>query len=149
MRHAQARNIIERIFGVIKKRWRILVVPPSYNMKIQARIPPALAALHNFIMKHDPEDGGEPDVLDDPTPGAARAVTGLHGELATERRTSMESDESKALRDRIADEMWAQYQEILEERGDEMDVDEDEEGDDNNGNQSGMEDLSDDDDIDM
>jgi hypothetical protein len=63
LRHAQARNIIERIFGVIKKRWRILIMPPSYDMKVQARIPAALAALHNFILEHDPDDRVDPEVV--------------------------------------------------------------------------------------
>ncbi|KAF4616740.1 hypothetical protein D9613_008850 [Agrocybe pediades] len=53
LRHAQARNIIERIFGVLKKRWDILNRPPQFSMDIQAKIPPALAAVHNFIMEID------------------------------------------------------------------------------------------------
>ncbi|KAF7311999.1 DDE Tnp4 domain-containing protein [Mycena indigotica] len=69
LRHAQARNIIERIFGVIKKRWRILTIPPAYRMSLQARIPPALAALHNFIIETDLEDRLDPTVRDDPSPG--------------------------------------------------------------------------------
>ncbi|ESK82974.1 nuclease harbi1-like [Moniliophthora roreri MCA 2997] len=53
LRHAQARNVIEHIFGVIKWQWRILVLPPEFSMKIQAQIPAALAALHNFILEHN------------------------------------------------------------------------------------------------
>ena len=49
LRHAQARNVIERIFGVLKRRFRILLLAPEYNIEIQNRIPAALAALHNFI----------------------------------------------------------------------------------------------------
>ena len=48
--------MIERIFGVLKRRFRILVCPPEYSMEIQARIPPALCALHNFICRADPTD---------------------------------------------------------------------------------------------
>src|ERR1700690_2668566 len=33
LRHASARKVIERIFGVLKRRFRILVVPPEYDMK--------------------------------------------------------------------------------------------------------------------
>ncbi|KAJ8522016.1 hypothetical protein ONZ45_g1366 [Pleurotus djamor] len=56
LRHASARNVIERIFGVIKKRWNILNHAPEYSMDIQAHIPPASASIHNFIMEYDPDD---------------------------------------------------------------------------------------------
>jgi hypothetical protein len=127
LRHAQACNVIERIFGVIKNRWRILVVPPAYNMKLQARIPAALAALHNFILNNDPEDHIDPEIRD-PTPGAAvdpDEVARVHGELATEHSSSMETEAGKHLRDQIADAMWVDYQQILAECGDDG-LDEDE-----------------------
>lgn len=54
LRHARLRNIIERIFGVLKRQWRILQQPVEYSMDIQARIPAALCALHNFIRRCDP-----------------------------------------------------------------------------------------------
>jgi len=62
LQHAQARNIIEHIFGVLKQRFQILVLSPEYNMNIQARIPAALAALHNFI--HINEGDGADDIPD-------------------------------------------------------------------------------------
>jgi hypothetical protein len=143
--------VIERIFGVIKNRWRILVVPPAYSMKLQARIPAALAALHNFIIEHDPEDHVDPDVWD-PSPGAAvdpDRVAILRGELASERRTATESEDGKLLRDQIADAMWVDYQQILAEREEEMNSeDEDEEMEERNqdGYDSAMDEDNDDDD---
>jgi len=126
LRHAQARNIIEQIVGVIKKWWRILIMPPGYNMKIQARIPAALVALHNFIIEHDPDDRVDPEVWD-PLPGGTVdpeivAALRLQGELATERHTSEELEAGERLHDSIADKMWVQYQEILRERQDESDL---------------------------
>jgi hypothetical protein len=58
LRHASARNVVERIFGVIKHRWTILTRAPHYNMETQAQIPSALVALHNFILEHDESDIG-------------------------------------------------------------------------------------------
>lgn len=56
LRHAKARNVVERIFGVLKKRWDILNKPPEYDINIQAKIPAGLAAVHNFILDHDETD---------------------------------------------------------------------------------------------
>lgn len=56
LRHAQARNVIEHIFGVLKKRWNILNQAPQYDIDIQAQIPAGLAAVHNFIMDNDNTD---------------------------------------------------------------------------------------------
>ena len=54
--HSSAQNVIKRIFGVLKRHFRILQLPPEYNMRIQAQVPAALAALHNFIWQYDPEE---------------------------------------------------------------------------------------------
>lgn len=111
-------------------------------MKIQARIPAALAALHNFIIQHDPDDRVDPEVWD-PSPGATVdpdmvATLRLQGELATERHTSEESEAGVALRDSIADAMWLQYQDVLRERQDELDSDEEDHGARSDGAQSAM-----------
>ena len=51
---ARAQNIIERAFGVIKWHFKILVIPPEYSMDVQAKVFPALAAIHNCILERDP-----------------------------------------------------------------------------------------------
>jgi hypothetical protein len=56
LRHSSLRNVIERIFGILKHQFRILVIPAEYDMSVQARIPPALCAIHNFIYRYDPDD---------------------------------------------------------------------------------------------
>jgi DDE superfamily endonuclease len=49
LRHAQLRNVVERTFGVLKKRFRILnSIPVGYSLRTQVRIVYALTALHNF-----------------------------------------------------------------------------------------------------
>jgi len=69
LRHASARNVVERIFGSLKKRFNILTHPAQYDMDIQARIPPATAAMHNFILDHDPEELDKVSEAPDPNPG--------------------------------------------------------------------------------
>jgi hypothetical protein len=107
LRHASLRNAIERIFGVLKRRFRILLIAPEYNLEIQARIPAALCAIHNFIQEHDPNEG----------------------ELEEERNVFNEGLENEGglpapevepvanlLQDQIAQDMWDQYQQLLAER---------------------------------
>ena len=60
LHHAQARNVIERIFGVLKQHFRILLLPPHYPLDFQPHIPVALCALQNFILKTDSNEGTIP-----------------------------------------------------------------------------------------
>ena len=43
------RNAIERIFGVVKRRFQILSQVPKYPFDTQVRLVFALTGLHNFI----------------------------------------------------------------------------------------------------
>jgi hypothetical protein len=49
LHHASARNVIEHIFGMLKHFFHILLLSPEYSMEIQACIPAALCAVHNFV----------------------------------------------------------------------------------------------------
>jgi hypothetical protein len=112
LRHAQARNVIERIFGVLKRRFVILVHPPEYSMSTQARIPPALCAVHNFIRVHDPteiEEFVDEDVID-LDPGEAR------GDLAEGPADRAERQQATEDRDKIAAAMWGDYTRICRAR---------------------------------
>lgn len=120
LRHAQARNVIERIFGVIKKRWAILVLPSKFNMGLQARIPAALAALHNFILDKDPTQAHVNKDIYDPSPGEhldSEELLQSQGTTADSRLTVEETEEGQQLRDSIAQAMWEQYQQTLSDRG--------------------------------
>nr|XP_017217585.1 PREDICTED: putative nuclease HARBI1 [Daucus carota subsp. sativus] len=72
MMHSSARNVIERCFGILKKRWAILRSPSFYPVKTQNRIVLASCILHNYIRiesefdqaeiefdQHGPEDHHE------------------------------------------------------------------------------------------
>lgn len=77
-------------------------------MAIQARIPPALCAIHNFIRLHDADEIYEfnLDVLDQ-TPGE------FCGELAEGPALRAEKDRAELLRDNIAQAMWESYQALV------------------------------------
>jgi hypothetical protein len=82
-------------------------------LEVQARIPVALSALHNFIRLHDAEEGPLSDIVNH------------HGLNNTDENDYMPSgigveegqEEVDARRDRIAEAMWVNYQHICQERG--------------------------------
>jgi hypothetical protein len=117
LRHASLRNAIERIFGVLKRRFRILLIAPEYNLEIQARIPAALCAIHNFIQEHDPNEGELEE---------GRNVHEGLGNEGVPPAPEDDLDETNAtiLRNQIAQDMWDQYQQLLTERGAFDDLDE-------------------------
>jgi hypothetical protein len=47
--HSSLRNVIERSFGVLKQKWRILKGMPSFHPRTQKHIIMTCLALHNFI----------------------------------------------------------------------------------------------------
>ncbi|KAG8483114.1 hypothetical protein CXB51_022032 [Gossypium anomalum] len=50
--HSSLRSVIERTFGVLKKKWAILRDMPSYSFEKQTMIVVATMTIHNFIQKH-------------------------------------------------------------------------------------------------
>jgi hypothetical protein len=118
----------------MKKRWVILTQPLHFTMSVQAHIPPALAALHNFIVGHDSTDVNkylydENGNLDchDKQPGIRRAEEIDFGRLAaTEIISRAEKRQAEAYRDQMAQAMWDDYQRVLTERRDnDMEIDND------------------------
>jgi hypothetical protein len=112
--------VIEHIFGVIKKCWAILNHPAQFNMTIQARIPPACAALYNFIMTHDSHD--VENLLE--VHGQPKTNDCDIGTLAETHVTRAEKLWAEVLQDKIAEEMWTSYQDLLhgQEKDDDMDI---------------------------
>jgi hypothetical protein len=110
LRHASLRNAIEHIFGVLKQRFRILLIAPEYNLEIQARIPAALCAIHNFIQEHDPNDGE----LEEGRDAFDEGLGNEGGPPAPEDGTLAVAN---LLQNQIAQDMWVQYQQVLTERG--------------------------------
>ena len=109
LRHAQARNVIERIFGVLKQRFRILLLPPRYPLDFQPCIPAALCALQNFIREMDHDEGTLPtdpyQTTIEPFPSD---VNSDHSGFITEDGDEANS-EVKLRRMNIANAMWESY----------------------------------------
>jgi hypothetical protein len=76
-------------------------------MSIQAQIPPALAATHNFIRMHDTDeiiDFG--DILDEPV---VPSSIDSFGKLSDGPSQQAEQHRAKITRDDIAQDMWDDY----------------------------------------
>ena len=106
-RHALLRNHVERALGVLKKRFPILKVATFHTLVNQVKIPIAAAIFHNLIRSlHGDEDwlDHQPDNID-----PSNFVALPSGDQMSDPGTT----QGNALRDTIAQEMWAQYQQHL------------------------------------
>ncbi|XP_057249238.1 protein ALP1-like [Beta vulgaris subsp. vulgaris] len=73
MKHARARNVIERCFRLLKGRWSILRSPSFFPIRTQGRIVMACCLLHNLIRRimptddiaYDSDEESEDDDVDD------------------------------------------------------------------------------------
>lgn len=118
LRHASARNVIERIFGVLKRRFRILLISPEYGMEIQARVPAALCAIHNFILTHDPGEGPLPQaaiINDNPANQGQPHLDSTNSEPELEGGNVDAYANSNTFRDHIATQMWEDYERYIHE----------------------------------
>lgn len=112
LRHAQARNIIERIFGVLKHRFRILLLSPGYSVEVQAQIPAALCAIHNFIRIHDDPDEVLPEELEDE--GFVHGADAGNDHVYQVDFVEGVDNAAEQRRDNIAQAMWTEYQNLLQ-----------------------------------
>ena len=90
---------------MLKRCFRILLLPPEYNLETQARIPAALCVLHNFILTHDAIDV-QMDEDDSDEDEALAANINDDDPIVIQQGTN-------AWRDHIAQEMWDEYQAVL------------------------------------
>jgi hypothetical protein len=112
LRHASLRNVIERIFGVLKQRWQILQKAPEYNLRDQIGLIYALTALHNWIQRNDDDHGWIDDLLFNSEPDWETRQAELEQEatgIVPGSEYYQEDSRMKDLRDRITQTMWDDY----------------------------------------
>ncbi|KAF7550296.1 hypothetical protein G7046_g8058 [Stylonectria norvegica] len=101
LRHARIRVVVERTFGMLKRKFKILRDNPSeYSFGAQILIVYACTGLWNFILKHDAVPPSDDDL----------------GRLQIARATATASvlgQNGHQLRDSLAQRNWVQYQEYL------------------------------------
>ena len=54
--HSSLRNAVERSFGVLKQKWRIMYGIPSFPLAKQSKIIVACMGLHNFLRENGSND---------------------------------------------------------------------------------------------
>lgn len=109
LRHSQLRNAIERIFGVLKKKFGILRVPIPFKIRYQVDLVLALTALFNFISDSErinDEDFTKLHQFDPEEPDGPGLPT-FNEQTATARRQML------TFRDEIANAMWTNYQHYI------------------------------------
>jgi hypothetical protein len=108
LRHSTLRNVIERIFGVMKRRFQVLNLAARYPVDTQVWLVYALTELHNFITEHQTaEDVDILASLPDRNPPVIERLPEVEEIVpctSVAGRNAMD-----ALRDRIADDMWEDY----------------------------------------
>jgi hypothetical protein len=107
--HSSLRSCIERSFGVLKKRWKILNKMPQFSVKTQIDVIIAAFALHNYIRINSQDDPmftvleQHPNYI--PHDELLDTVVGYHGSDAPEE-TSRRSTKTKEIRNNIAALIW-------------------------------------------
>ncbi|KAK5785683.1 hypothetical protein PVK06_040290 [Gossypium arboreum] len=102
LRHSSLRITIERVFGILKKRFRVLDAEPFWNFQTQVDIVLACCIIHNHIMGVDPSDLLNQGLFEEPD-------SDLIIPTLTEREEREEVREWSAKRDEIAQTMWVDY----------------------------------------
>jgi hypothetical protein len=97
-RHSQLRTTIERAFGALKNRFKILSNKPFIPLKSQPKVVIACCALHNWIL----DDGADEFIYDEATwydhlPRSKNLVSDQEDDVR----------EWAAKRDLIAQQMWS------------------------------------------
>ena len=115
LHHSSAHNAIEHIFGVLKQQFQILLLAPEYSLEVQARIPAALSAIHNFISIHNPHD----KPISSTTSNGVQIYNDV--DEAFTSAGALEPNDVDLCWDIIAQKMWDDYVLICEEQGIDMD----------------------------
>lgn len=103
LRHSSLRNVIERIFGVVKRKFKILDIAAEYSIQTQIHIALAVLGLANFITKYEGISKEELDAAD------AEIEDDETEEELPARGTTVESSDMALKRDQMAKIMWEDY----------------------------------------
>ena len=105
------RNHVERVLGILRKRFPILRVPTFYAIENQVKIPAATSIIHNIIKMH----GGDEEWLDnqpEPVIDPAYFVDLPNDDDDNQQANNHQENlvQGNLLRDQIAFQMWNDFE---------------------------------------
>ncbi|XP_056688452.1 uncharacterized protein [Spinacia oleracea] len=109
LRHSSLRMCVERAFGVLKKRFRVLDAEPFWPFKTQVDVVLACCVIHNYLRGIDPNDPIAREVDMEMNSQDARAPL-------TRREVREETKECVKKRNAISLVMWTAYKVKKEEK---------------------------------
>jgi DDE superfamily endonuclease len=108
LRHSSLRNVVERIFGVFKGQWKILAGRGcDYSIETQVDLVLGLVALHNFIR----DQGEDNEVIFQDGNIIETQEQEIHQSRNSKKTAGSIMMDQK--REKIAEEMWRDYQLLL------------------------------------
>ncbi|CAL5067541.1 unnamed protein product [Urochloa decumbens] len=106
LRHSRARNVVERTFGLVKKKWAILRTQNFFGIRDQIRIIIACCILHNYSRDRQHQMD---DLLLQEVDAELAAMPNEPIDDANLIRSVQVTPEWNAYRDQLADDMFAEY----------------------------------------
>jgi hypothetical protein len=105
--YSSLRNVIERAFGVLKMKWRILLEIPSYLAETQTHIICACMVLHNFIRLNGEFDSDF--VVVDSNINYVPVEATLDQPETVSAPESLDMESMNAFRDTLAQHLYTRY----------------------------------------
>ena len=114
LRHSSLRNAVERIFGVLKKRFRVLTHQLEYSFEIQVRLMMVICCLHNIVRLVSGDDWFDEEwEREHSNTGSQESLVRKTGDPVVRKEiTRREARQARNLRDSIAEQMWSQYSKL-------------------------------------
>lgn len=117
LRYARARNVVERTFGIIKRKWKIIrSSAPEYDIEVQIDLVYVICGLWNFLLLQgkEPSDADGSDDEGNLTPAQLEVL-----EAARQRNVQAIGTRSAAeIRRQICEVIWPRYEE--QHRGEDL-----------------------------
>ncbi|PLW30275.1 hypothetical protein PCANC_23353 [Puccinia coronata f. sp. avenae] len=109
LRHSSLRNVVERLFGCLKEKFKILTTPSEHSIEQQVQLVYALATLWNFLRNHQQLDDNQILMDDKAFNNRSDEETNPTPHL----RSAVEDASMGSRRARICEKLWSQYQTYL------------------------------------